>query len=111
MIAEAASRVPRIAVFGAGAIGCWVGGRLSAGGAQVTLIGRSRVIDECTDGVRTSELHAGTRTSKPALATEAKAVADADLVLVTVKSAATTDAGRELAGVLDKRTVVVSLQN
>ncbi len=33
-----------IAVFGAGAIGCWVGGRLAAGGARTTLIGRARVL-------------------------------------------------------------------
>lgn len=111
MTAESASHMPRIAVFGAGAIGCWVGGRLSAGTAHVTLIGRARVIDELDGGVHTSELHGGTRTSKPALATDVSAATGADVVLVTVKSAATAEAGRELAGVVDARTVVVSLQN
>lgn len=101
----------RIAVLGAGAIGCWVGGRLSSGRTDVTLIGRSRVLDELDAGVRTSELHGGTRLEKPALATVASAAADADVVLVTVKSGATADAGRELAGVLAPRTVVISLQN
>jgi 2-dehydropantoate 2-reductase len=101
----------RIAVFGAGAIGCWVGGRLSAGGADVTLIGRPRVLDELARGVRTSELHGGTRDATPQLATSASAAGDADLVLVTVKSAATADAGRELAAVLPARATIVSLQN
>jgi 2-dehydropantoate 2-reductase len=101
---------PRIAIFGAGAVGCWVGGRLSAG-ADVTLIGRRRVLDELSTGVRTSELGGGTRVSMPALATEASAAETADVVLVTVKSAATGDAGRELAGVLAPRAVVISLQN
>ena len=101
----------RIVIFGAGAIGCWVGGRLSAGRADVTLIGRPRVIDELADGVRTTELHGGTHEAKPKLSTEASAATGADLVLVTVKSAGTADAARELAGVIDTRTVIVSLQN
>jgi 2-dehydropantoate 2-reductase len=101
----------RIAVVGAGAIGCWVGGRLSSGRADVTLIGRARVIDELADGVRTSELHGGTRTAKPTLATDIDAAAHADVVLVTVKSAATAQAARELASVIAPTAVVVSLQN
>src|SRR5438067_12822473 len=94
----------RIAVFGAGAIGCWVGGRLAAGGADVTLVGRPRVLDELKDGVKLSDLDGKKWLARPALATEA---VPADLVLVTVKSAQTADAGRALAGA----RVVVSLQN
>ena len=33
-------------VHGAGAIGCYVGGRLAAGGRQVTLVGRHGVISD-----------------------------------------------------------------
>lgn len=101
----------RIAVFGAGAIGCWVGGRLSAAGADVTLIGRARVMAELEHGLRVGELHGRTRVAYPALATEVNAAARADVVLVTVKSAATAQAARELAPVLAKGCVVVSLQN
>jgi 2-dehydropantoate 2-reductase len=101
-----------IAVFGAGAIGCWVGGKLAAGGANVTLIGRPRVIDELAGGLRVSELGGSdAATTRPALATEPAAAAPADLVLVTVKSAQTADAGAALARVLPDRAVVVSLQN
>jgi len=101
----------RIAVFGAGAIGCWVGGRLSAGGADVTLIGRARVLAELERGLRVGDLDGATRDAKPALATEAAAASSADVVLVTVKSAATADAARELAPVLAPSAIVVSLQN
>jgi 2-dehydropantoate 2-reductase len=103
--------VTRIVVFGAGAIGCWVGGRLAAGGCEVTLVGRSRVLDELRDGLTTSELHGGTRTAKPALSTDSSVVAAADLVLVTVKSAATADAAREVGPKLGPKTILVSLQN
>ena len=98
----------RIAVFGAGAIGCWLGGRLAAGGAEVTLIGRARVIDELRDGLRVSELGGAGFTVTPQLSTDVAAAADADVVLVTVKSAATAEAARELAGT---RGVVISMQN
>lgn len=107
-----------IAVFGAGAIGCWVGGRLAAGGAEVTLIGRARVLGELAGGLRTSEL--GGREAVAAIgagaggirvATDAEAARGARLVLVTVKSAQTADAGAALAKVLPEGAVVVSLQN
>lgn len=45
------------------------------------------------------------------LATTPDAVAGADFVLVTVKSAATAEAGRELAAHLSPAAIVVSLQN
>ena len=98
----------RIAVFGAGAIGCWVGGMLAAGGAEVTLISRARVVDELAGGLRVSDLDGGDRRVTVHTATDAGAAATADFVLVTVKSAATAEAARTLAGV---GGTVVSLQN
>ncbi|MEP6865470.1 MAG: 2-dehydropantoate 2-reductase [Deltaproteobacteria bacterium] len=100
----------RVAVLGAGAIGCWVGGRLAAGGVDVTLIGRPRVIDELRDGLTVTELGDKSWTSKPALATEPSTARDADVVLVTVKSAATAAAGAELAEI-QSEAIIVSLQN
>ena len=100
-----------IAVFGAGAVGCWVGGMLAVGGAEVTLIGRARVMDELAGGLTVSALDGVPRTVRPTLATEAAAAATADIVLVSVKSAQTTEAATALARVLPARTVVISLQN
>ncbi|KVD96588.1 hypothetical protein WS63_01750 [Burkholderia stagnalis] len=37
--------MPRICVVGAGAVGCYLGGRLAAAGAPVQLIGRARIGD------------------------------------------------------------------
>lgn len=100
-----------IAVFGAGAIGCWVGGRLAGGGADVTLIGRARVMSELADGVRTTDLDGREVTARVRTATEARAAAGAAVVLVTVKSAQTAEAGGALAQVLPDDAVVISLQN
>ena len=103
---------PEVAVFGAGAIGCWVGGRLAAGGANVTLIGRPRVLDELAGGLTVSDLEGDRFTVKVTTTTEAAAAARARFVFVTVKSAQTEEAGRALARhVTDPATIVVSLQN
>lgn len=112
MYRRAASRGDAvIAVFGAGAIGCWVGGRLAAGGAEVTLIGRARVMDELADGLTTTELDGPARTVRVTATTDPAAAAAASIVLVTVKSAQTAEAGAALAKVLPANALVVSLQN
>ncbi|MGE0401475.1 MAG: 2-dehydropantoate 2-reductase [Kofleriaceae bacterium] len=101
-----------VAVFGAGAIGCWVGGRLAAGGAKVTLIGRPRVLDELAGGLTVTDLEGDRFTVKVTTSTEPSAAAGARIVLVTVKSAQTEDAGKALAPfVKDPAAFVVSLQN
>jgi 2-dehydropantoate 2-reductase len=105
----------RICVYGAGSIGCYVGGRLAAAGAEVLLIGRERIGRELLgQGLHLTDLH-GTDIRLPAtairFASEARAAADAALVLIAVKSGATAEVGRELAPVLAPGSVVISLQN
>lgn len=104
----------KIAVFGAGSIGCHLGGML-AEVADVTLVGRPAAMDVLRS--RGLLLTGGGRADRrvaPAeirLATGAQAAAGADYVLVTVKSAATAQAARELAGHLAPGATVVSFQN
>lgn len=100
-----------IAVFGAGAIGCWVGGKLAASGAEVTLIGRPRMLDPLAGGFVVTDFEGGEARATPTLATAPSAAAGAKLVLVTVKSAQTADAAATLAGVVARDAVVVSFQN
>jgi 2-dehydropantoate 2-reductase len=101
---------PRVVIFGAGAVGCWVGARLAAS-ANVTLYGRARVLDALGEGVRTTDLGGGDVTTRPALSTDPRVAADAELVLVTVKSAATAEAAATLAAVAAPGATIVSLQN
>ena len=85
-----------IAVMGAGSIGCYVGGRLAAAGADVVLIGRERLGRELAEhGLQLSDYRGGRWRVAPGavrFAAAAPAAATADLVLVTVKSAATAAA-------------------
>jgi 2-dehydropantoate 2-reductase len=105
----------RIVVYGAGGIGCYVGGRLAATGAPVTFVGRQRMADElAAHGLRlTDYLGADLRVAAADVRYETSpaAAAEADLVLVTVKSAATEAAAAELAEVLKPGAMVVSFQN
>ncbi len=104
-----------ICVFGAGSIGCYVGGRLAATGSRVTFVGRPRLKAE----LRQHGLHLtdwqGAELRVPAaqvrFETDPAAARDADLVLVSVKSAGTEEAGRELGRVLRPGACVISFQN
>jgi 2-dehydropantoate 2-reductase len=101
----------KIGIFGAGAIGCYLGGRLLRGGVDVVMVGR--LGDEIAKhGITVSDLDGRRATIRDVrYHADAGALADRDAVLVTVKSMATEEAGRALAQVLRPDAVVVSFQN
>ncbi|WP_067666465.1 2-dehydropantoate 2-reductase [Nocardia miyunensis] len=105
----------RVTVLGAGSIGIFVGGKLAAAGADVTFVGRPRLLDEiAATGLRLTDLDGGSDRVAPAafaVATEPTSAATADLVLVTVKSAQTAVSAEQLVGRVRSDTVVLSLQN
>lgn len=109
------SPTSEVCVYGAGSIGCYVGGRLAATGARVGFVGRERLAREVRQhGLRLTD-YLGTDLRVPPkdvrFETTPEGARGAGLVLVTVKSAGTADAGSELAAVLQPGTVVVSFQN
>ena len=102
----------RVGVFGAGAIGSFLGIRLSAAGVPVTLVGRSSLV-QARDvlvalGVDGSEVKPG---DDLVAVSEHAALAEVDICLVSVKSRDTMNAARSLAEVLAPEAVVVSVQN
>jgi 2-dehydropantoate 2-reductase len=105
----------KICIYGAGSIGCYVGGRLVAGGSDVSFIGRARIAEQLrSQGMTLSHYNDRSWSVPPEridISTHAPTAATADLVLVTVKSAATPSAAAELANVLRPGTIVVSFQN
>lgn len=102
-----------ICVYGAGSVGCYIGGRLAAAGAEVVFIGRERTARQLTwHGLTLTDWRgAELRVPEPRYETTPGAVAEADLVLLTVKSAATADAAVEMGPLLKPGAVVVSFQN
>jgi 2-dehydropantoate 2-reductase len=102
---------PRVAVLGAGAVGCYFGGMLARAGAPVTLIGRQQHVDAFRrDGLLLDTLQFKERVRVEA-STDAAAVAGADFVLVCVKSGDTDAGAKSIAPHLARGATVVSLQN
>ena len=101
----------RVAVLGAGAVGCFYGGMLARAGHKVTLIGRPQHVD----AFRKSGLHFEALTFdeyvRVEAGTDASAVRGARLVLFCVKSTDTEQAAAQIAPFLDADAVVVNLQN
>ena len=105
----------KIVVFGSGSIGCYVGGTLLAAGADVLLIGRSRMHQRIAQhGLLLTDLNGGRVRLEPAQVPYSENPADlaaADLILVTVKSADTVDAAGEIQRHAKRSALVLSLQN
>lgn len=107
--------LPRIAIYGAGSVGGYLGARLHEN-ARITCIGRRRVIDawRIHGGLDWSDLQGGhehVATREVELQVDPFAAAKAHLVLVTVKSSATQTVAKELANVIAPGVPVVSFQN
>ncbi len=105
----------KILVYGAGSVGCYVGGRLQVAGASVTFVGRRRLADEiATEGMYLTGIDGAwdyIGPEKVDFRTDLDGVGPVDLVLVCVKSGATADAAAVLAPTLAPDTPVISLQN
>lgn len=101
----------QVAVFGAGAVGCFYGGMLARAGHRVTLIGRPRHVQVIeAQGLRMQTL-AFDETVQVQASTDASAVAGADLVLFAVKSPDTETAGAQMREHLQPGALVLCLQN
>ena len=102
----------KIVILGAGSIGCWIGGHLIAGGANVTLIGRARY----AGGVAENGLRL-THFERPDIhlemvdfQTTPEALEGADIVALCVKSQDTQAAAEQILG-FAPTAQVVSFQN
>ena len=101
----------RVAVVGAGAVGCYYGGMLARAGVPVRMVGRPAHVD----AIRREGLRLTTATFDEHVAVDASthvdAVAGASLVLVCVKSTDTESTAAEFAPHLSPDARVLSLQN
>lgn len=106
---------PRITIAGAGAIGCFTGALLAHAGHRVTLLARPRIIDEVTQYGLTISDFSGLSLRVPSdhlcLSDTAACLAQADLILITVKSGATAEMAALIARHAPETTPVISLQN
>jgi 2-dehydropantoate 2-reductase len=101
----------QVAVMGAGAVGCYYGAVLARAGHKVALIGRAQHVAAFrSSGVRLQT--AAFDESIPVQAsTEPEAVRGAQLVLFSVKSTDTENAGASIKPYLGRDAAVLTLQN
>ncbi len=101
----------KIAVMGAGAVGCYYGGMLARAGHDVCLIGRPQHVQ----AVQRDGLYMDTRSFQAYVpmraCSDTSGVENAALVLCCVKSNDTEQAAREMAPYLKSDALVLSVQN
>ncbi|RQS65347.1 2-dehydropantoate 2-reductase [Burkholderia sp. Bp8963] len=102
----------KIAILGAGALGCAIGATLTEGGHETWLIGRSpeHVGTMRSVGLRVDDAR-GSRLVRVRATTQAAEVGVAELVIVLVKSFHTDAAIRGALTLVGPDTLVLSLQN
>ena len=101
----------KVAVMGAGAVGCYYGAMLARAGHDVVLVARQQHVQAiATHGLRlqTAQFDAQVRL---AASVDARAVQGADVVLFCVKSTDTESAGACVLPFLKADALVVCLQN
>lgn len=105
------SAFKKIYVLGAGAVGCFFGGMLARAGNDVTLLARpdrARAINQLG-------LELDCKTFQEVVRIKASSdlalLADADLILLSVKSPDTEKLVREISSIVPSQAVILSLQN
>ena len=106
---------PHIVVFGAGSVGCFIGGAWAAAGCKVSFLGRESMRTAIAENGLGLSDYAGWKihlahdlvefSTKPAI------LAKADIILLTVKSTGTWEAAKQIGRHARKGAVVLSFQN
>ena len=107
------AEAPRVAVLGAGSVGCFIGGVWQSSGIPVTFIGRPRIARDIHEHGLTVSDYSGwsERLKQVEFACVPAPLADAGIILVTVKSGETEEAAREIAENARDGALVISFQN
>ena len=103
----------KVVVHGAGSVGCFIGGCWQASGLDVSFIGRPNFAEDIANHGLTLSDSSGWQAhlEKVDYRTDPAALADADIVALTVKSASTAEAAREIATHCREGALVISFQN
>ncbi len=105
----------KVVIFGAGSVGCFIGGAWAAAGVSVAFVGRERIRGEIESNGLTLTDYSGWRTrlapDEVDFSTRPAALAQADIIALCVKSTGTAAAAKEIARNAKKGALVVSFQN
>ena len=101
----------KVAVVGAGAVGCYYGGMLARAGHDVTLIGRPQHVEAIERQGLRLETQTFDERIRVSASSEGSAVRSAQLVLLCVKSTDTESAAAAIKPHLAPDALLLSLQN
>jgi 2-dehydropantoate 2-reductase len=108
-------RPAKIVIAGAGSVGCYVGGMLVSGGADVHFLARERILNTLTEhGLRLSDWTGVDIQLSPEqfnVSTAEAILTDADLILVCVKSRDTQAMAETIVRSGNTSATIFSLQN
>jgi 2-dehydropantoate 2-reductase len=102
---------PRVAVYGAGAVGSYLGSRLAAARADVHLIARGAHLRALRENGLTLITPEGVSTTPVWSTDDPATIGQVDIVLFCVKSYDTDDAVERLPPLIGPDTAVISIQN
>jgi 2-dehydropantoate 2-reductase len=105
----------KVAIFGAGSVGCFIGGAWAAAGVPLVFVGRERIRGEIESNGLTLTDYSGWRTrlnpEQVDFSTRPEALAQADVIALCVKSTGTAAAAKDIARNAKKGALIVSFQN
>lgn len=106
---------PKIAILGAGSVGCFVGGAWQAAGLPITFIGRQKIARDVDEHGLTLSDYSGWRVELAPGDVDYRcgpeALDEAEIIALTVKSGDTARAAAEIAKHAKPGALVISLQN
>jgi 2-dehydropantoate 2-reductase len=101
----------KVAIMGAGAVGCYYGAMLARAGHPVTIVARPQHVEAVQERGLILETGSFTEAVRVDATVDPSGVVDADIILFCVKSTDTVAAGREMAPYVERNGLVLSLQN
>lgn len=100
-----------VCIYGAGAIGGWIGTGLAAAGCELNVVARGATLNALRrDGLRLSHLDS-TTTHAVRAESEPARLGVQDLVIIAVKAPALPEVARQIAPLLGAHTVVLTAMN
>ena len=106
---------PKVAILGAGSVGCFIGGAWAAAGVPVTFIGRPRLSKDFDEHGLTLTDYSGWHAHLPPGDVDYRcgpeALEDAELIALCVKSGDTASAAKQIAEHATQGALVISFQN
>jgi 2-dehydropantoate 2-reductase len=107
---------PRVAILGAGSVGCFVGGAWQAAGLDVAFVGREGLAKAVAENGLTLTDHSGWRVRLAPRDVDfttkaAAALPKADVIALCVKSTGTAAAAKQIGRHAKKGATVISFQN